>query len=125
MTVKVILLKSGEDVIADAQEILDKTNEGIVAYFLKNPYVMQIQSKTEEQEKITVEGEEPTKTQHTKFQVVYTHWAPLSKQREFIIPADWVVTIYDPHDNIMRDYCAKHEINPEGEENGLDQTPPA
>ena len=125
MTVKVILLKSGEDVISDAKEILDTEREGIVAYFLKNPYVMQVQTKTEEQQKVTVEGEEPAKTQQTKFQVVYTHWAPLSKQREFIIPADWVVTIYEPHDNIMRDYCDKHNINIEDDKDGLDQTPPA
>jgi len=128
MTVKVILLKSGEDVIADAQELLERTTtegepQSIAAYFLKNPYVMQIQTKTEEQQKVTVEGEEPTATQQTKLQVVYTHWAPLSKQREFIIPADWVVTIYDPHDNILRDYCDKHEIAIE--EDGIDQTAPA
>ena len=29
MTVKVILMKSGEDVISDAQEIIDKENKGI------------------------------------------------------------------------------------------------
>jgi hypothetical protein len=113
MTVKVILLKSGEDVISDAQEILDKENQGIVAYFLKNPYVMQLQAKPED------ESSEDGQVK-TKFQVAYTHWAPLSKQREFIIPSDWVVTIYDPHDNIMRDYCAKHEI--EIKEDGVDQT---
>jgi len=122
MTVKVILLKSGEDVISDAQEILDKSNEGIVAYFMKNPYVMQLQTTEEEVDEIVAEGD-TAKTPKIKFQVAYTHWAPLSKQREFVIPADWVVTIYDPHDNIMKDYCSKHNI--EIEEDGVDQTTPA
>ena len=31
MTVKVILMKSGEDVISDAKEILNKSEDGIVA----------------------------------------------------------------------------------------------
>jgi|TARA_B100000073_G_scaffold314626_1_gene289931 hypothetical protein len=118
MTVKVILLKSGEDVISDAKEILNKSEDGIIAYHLSNPYAMQL--TTTESDEIVVEGEAPK----TKFQVAYSHWAPLSKQREFIIPADWVVTIYDPHDNILKDYCAKHEIKTEEESNG-DQTDPA
>jgi len=121
MTVKVILLKSGEDVISDAKEILNKSEDGIVAYHLSNPYAMQL--TTTESDEIVVEGEETGP--RTKFQVAYTHWAPLAKQREFIIPADWVITIYDPHDNILRDYCAKHNIEIDEEESNGDQTDPA
>jgi hypothetical protein len=114
MTVKVILLKSGEDVITDAQELLDKEEQGIVAYHLKNPYVMKLTSSE------TTDVSEKTRT---KFSVQYTHWAPLSKQREFLVPADWVVTIYDPHDSIVNDYNAKHGTQPKEEEDG-DQTDP-
>ena len=125
MTVKVILLKSGEDVVTDAKEILDEERNGIVAYYLSNPYVMQLTTKVEESDEIKLEGEESAPATKTKLQVQYTHWAPLSKQREFVIPADWVVTMYDPHDNIMRDYCEKHNITIEPEDNGLHQTDPA
>lgn len=127
MTVKVMLLRSGEDVISDAKEILDNEQKGIVAYHLSNPFVMQLQAETEESEELAVEGQEPPAPK-TKYSVRYTHWAPLSKQRSFIIPADWLVTIYDPHDNIMKDYCAKNNISleePEVIDNGLDQTDPA
>ena len=118
MTVKVILMKSGEDVISDAQEIIDKENKGIIAYHLKNPYVMQLQTKeVEEEAELLVEGEKPAPK--TKFQVSYTHWAPMSQQQEFVIPSDWVVTIYDPVDKIKEDYTAKHKV----EEDGNDQTP--
>ena len=111
MTVKVMLLKSGEDVISDAREIMDTENKGIVAYHLSNPFVMQLTA--EESDELQVEGEDAPRT---KYSVRYTHWAPLSKQRAFIIPADWLVTIYDPHDNILRDYCAKNNINLEEEQ---------
>jgi hypothetical protein len=105
MTVKVMLLKSGEDVITDAQEVRDKETDNIVAYHLMNPYVMQLTTVPVEPEgEITSEDDQP----QVKISVSYTHWAPLSKQREFFLPADWVVTIYDPHDNIMVDYCKKH-----------------
>lgn len=111
MTVKVMLLKSGEDVICDAREIMDTENKGIVAYHLSNPFVMQLTA--EESDELQVEGEEAPRT---KYSVRYTHWAPLSKQRAFVIPADYLVTIYDPHDNILRDYCAKNNINLEEEQ---------
>jgi hypothetical protein len=116
MTVKVILLKSGEDVISDAKEILDNERQGIIAYHLSNPYIMQLTSRTEDGN-----DDQP----RTKFSVQYTHWAPLSKQRQFAIPADWVVTIYDPHDSIMNDYCAKHNIKPEEESDAGSETAPA
>ena len=111
MTVKVMLLKSGEDVICDAREIMDTENKGIVAYHLSNPFVMQLTA--EESDELQVEGEDAPRT---KYSVRYTHWAPLSKQRAFVIPADYLVTIYDPHDNILRDYCAKNNINLEEEQ---------
>jgi len=111
MTVKVMLLKSGEDVISDAKEIMDTENKGIVAYHLSNPFVMQLTA--EESDELPVEGQEAPRT---KYSVRYTHWAPLSKQRAFIIPADHLVTIYDPHDNILRDYCAKNNIDLEESE---------
>tara|TARA_B100001989_G_scaffold152491_1_gene108824 strand:- start:1751 stop:2113 length:363 start_codon:yes stop_codon:yes gene_type:complete len=118
MTVKVILMKSGEDVISDAQEIIDKDNKGIIAYHLKNPYVMQLQTKEVEEAELLVEGQDPTPK--TKFQVSYTHWAPMSQQQEFVIPSDWVVTIYEPVDKIKTDYMAKHNIE---EKDGNDKTP--
>lgn len=111
MTVKVMLLKSGEDVISDAREIMDNEQKGIVAYHLSNPFVMQLTA--EESDELQVEGQEEPQT---KYSVRYTHWAPLSKQRAFVIPADWLVTIYDPHDNILKDYCAKNNIDLEKSE---------
>lgn len=122
MSVKVILLKSGEDVISDAKEILDEERKGIIAYYLSNPYIMQLSTKTENDDGPTLDGE-TVDAPKTTFTVRYTNWAPLSKDRDFLIPSDWVVTIYDPHDNIMRDYCKKHNI--EITEDERDQTPAA
>ena len=74
MTVKVMLLKSGEDVISDAKEIMDTEKKGIVAYHLSNPFVMQLTA--EPSDELQVEGEDAPRT---KYSVRYTHWAPLSK----------------------------------------------
>jgi len=108
MTVKVMLLKSGEDVISDAQEVKDKETNSIIAYFLRNPYVMQLTTTPIDENEDELDSDEDEENPRVKIQVSYTHWAPLAKQREFYIPADWVVTLYDPHDNINNDYVAKH-----------------
>ena len=51
MTVKLTLLKSGEDVIADVEEMI--VSERVVGYFLTNPCVVKILAKeTESGEKM-------------------------------------------------------------------------
>ena len=37
MTVKLVLLKSGEDVVADVAEMVVGEAQAVVGYFLKNP----------------------------------------------------------------------------------------
>ena len=111
MTVKVMLLKSGEDVISDAQEVRDKEGNSIVAYYLRNPYSMQLTTtpvEPEEEDDELIPDDDLEGQARVKIQVSYQHWAPLSKQRDFYIPADWVITLYDAHDNIYNDYTAKH-----------------
>ena len=44
MTIKVLVLKSGEDVIADIQEMMSSENQ-VMGYFLNKPCVVKIQSK--------------------------------------------------------------------------------
>ena len=63
MTVKVMLLKSGEDVISDAKEIMDTEKKGIVAYHLSNPFVMQLTA--EPSDELQVEGEDAPRTKYS------------------------------------------------------------
>ena len=52
MSVKLVMLKSGEDIIADVKEL--KTEEGIVGYYFHNPLIV----KTYHPEEPTVLNEE-------------------------------------------------------------------
>ena len=40
MTVKLVMLKSGEDIIADVQEI--KSNEEVVGYYFSDPLIIKL-----------------------------------------------------------------------------------
>ena len=44
MTIKVLVLKSGEDVIADVQEMMSSEDQ-VLGYFLTKPCVVKLQAK--------------------------------------------------------------------------------
>ena len=103
MTVKLLLLKSGEDVVADVQEMVIPGDEDkrIVGYYLDAPHRV----------KLIAEAPKDGTTQH-RSRIQMIPWLPLSKDRTIPIPSDWVVTIVNPHDEV-RDMLIKRleEIN--------------
>jgi len=88
MTVKLSLLKSGEDVIADIQEMIvgEGDNARVVGYFFENPCVVKIIEKTSDDSE---ETEAPRKLQ-------LTPWMPFTNDSRIPLPSDWIVTIVEP-----------------------------
>ncbi len=114
MTVKLLLLKSGEDVVADVQEMVIPGDEDkrIVGYYLDSPHRV----------KLIADAPKDGTTQH-RSRIQMMPWLPLSKDRLIPIPSDWVVTIVHPHDEV-RDMLIKRleEIN-EAEAASTDEQP--
>lgn len=79
MTVQLALLKSGEELIADVREIVEKETEKQMSLVFINPHHISYDNET----------------------LVFDPWLPLSASRQFFIPYDWVVTITNPHQNIV------------------------
>jgi len=102
MTLKIALLKSGEDVIADIKEIVDDEKKSTIAYMFDHPYIVKLIEKTEVflQEEIT---------KQLGYDIYFSPWAPLSQDKQFPIPMDWVVTIYEPHEDVKFSYVKKME----------------
>ena len=92
MSVKLIVLKSTEDVIADVSDI--QIDGRIFGYKLKNPKVLTLSQ---------VEGlyEE---VDPTRVSINFSKWQPFSNDEEYQIPFDWVVTICDPLPNLKKSY---------------------
>ena len=99
MTVKIAVLKSGEDVIADVKEIVEKDTEKQISLLFENPYVVTV----EKQESIQLTEEKTPATANIHF----SSWMPLTKETKFMIPHDWVVTIVEPHEDILNSYLEK------------------
>ena len=97
MSIKLALLKSGEEVIADISEFRQKETDILISYLFKKPYCVKI--KTSE---VLVEDE--SKPKH---QLAYYKWMTLSKDSDIIVNKDWIVCITDPLDTIKQSYEEK------------------
>ena len=95
MTVKLAILKSGEDIVADIKEMLvgEGDDAKVVGYFLTKPCIVTLNSKT-----LKIDDERDT------YQLKLVPWCPITKQEKIPITADWVVTIVDPIDKITAMY---------------------
>ena len=94
MTVKLLLLKSGEEVICDAQELVDPETKEAIGFKLHKPFRLDIVS---DEEGIILDRKKG-------YQVSWFPWAPLSKDRDFFLPAGHVITAYSPLDSISEQY---------------------
>ena len=90
MTIKLVLLKSGEDIIADVTEMAvgEEKERSIVGYFLDRPCVIRMRDPN------LIEEKGPKK--QSGFQVSLFPWIPLSKDTRIPVPADWLITIVEP-----------------------------
>ena len=97
MTVKLSLLKSGEDVIADIQEMIigEDGNQRVVGYFFENPCVVKVLAKTFD------DGNGEVKT---PCQLQLTPWMPLTNDSKIPLPSDWVVTMVEPIPQLKQMY---------------------
>jgi len=92
MTIKLLLLKSGEDIIADTTEMTVGEDEDrrVVGYFLNKPCVVKMRYP----ELLTEQSEGPNKK--AGYEVSLFPWMPLAVEETIPVVADWVITMVDP-----------------------------
>ena len=87
MTIKVLVLKSGEDVIADVQEMMSSENQ-VMGYFLTKPCVVKLQAKET----------------NSDVSVRMHPWMPFAREKMIPLSTDWVVTMVTPVESIQEMY---------------------
>ena len=109
MTVKLVMLKSGEDIIADVKEI--KSEEDVVGYFFHDPLIVKMYSPEEPvvlSEENGVESDHgTTKEISSKVGITFYPWVPLAAEKKIPCSADWVITIDEPMQNLKKLYQEK------------------
>ena len=109
MTVKLVMLKSGEDIIADVKEI--KTEQDVIGYFFHDPLIVKMYSPEEPvvlSEENGVESDHgTTKEISSKVGITFYPWVPLAAEKKIPCSADWVITIVEPMQNLKKLYQEK------------------
>ena len=101
MSIKLAVLKSGEDIIADVKEIISEEN--VVGYLLNDPHIVICGSDIFREEG-SDEGQ---------IQISLRPWLILSKDTQVPIRPDWLVTIVEPVDMLKQMYVEKVNGNSE------------
>ena len=101
MSVKLLILKSYEDVIADVKEMF--AGDKVIGYVLNNPFIARLEEATED----------------LPARVSFYPYAPLSKDKSIPIPCDWVVSIVEPLDEVTQSYL--EQLNGNSQNIGTDE----
>jgi hypothetical protein len=121
MTVKIVRIANGEDVIADVREAYPGQESFTpIGYLLTNPYQITI---TATAEMLFEQGttDEPQRINDLNLELF--PWIPLSVHNKTLVQLSQVTTIYDPHPEVLTKWVTLTErhhnesvesSNPEG-----------
>ena len=100
MSVRVVRMRNGEDVIADVFEIASKDEpEKAVAFRMDHPYNVHV-VETDQDLLIETEGVQQMRSPEIHF----IPWAPLSKDRRVSLRLDEIVSAYDTYPEVIDKY---------------------
>ena len=103
MSIKLSLLKTGEQIISEMKELVAEGQDTANAYMLENPHVVEIKDRQFVTETDKKRGGD------FGIDVVLIPWIVLSKDKKMIIPVDTVLTIVEPIDSLTDMYREKCE----------------
>jgi hypothetical protein len=95
MTVKLVLLKSGENIVSDVKEGFFE--DKLVCYLLENPCTVSVNGSYR-----VIGGEDLEKG--NKVSISLTPWPSFSKETTVELIPDWIVTITNPKDELKLMY---------------------
>ena len=97
MSVKVVRMQSGEDIVANVKEIRPEEGKSAIAYEFIDAFTVQILRSTEDM--FSEEVETPM-DELGEIQLEFFPWSPLATGRN-IVTLYSVVAISDPHSNVI------------------------
>ena len=103
MTIKLALLKSGEEVISDIGEMVtDK--QAVVGYFFTNPYRAILTTSDDEEDE-----EDYNEVETPPVSIKLLPWLPLANEDRIPVVADWVISIVEPQPKLKELYTKASE----------------
>ena len=99
MSIKITVLKSGEQIISDMKELMAENENKVQAYMLVNPHTYEISEK-----QFMTEEEKELEDSDFGINVSLLPWIILSKDKKMIIPTDSVLTVVEPLESVTQLY---------------------
>ena len=104
MSIKLTILKTGETLISDMQELVsDKDQAAPHAYLLNNPHIVKIKEK----QFLT---EEEKNDKRVGIDVLLSPWIMISSDKKIILPVDCVMTIVEPIEGVKKMFLDKNDV---------------
>ena len=103
MSIKLSLLKTGEQLISEMKELVAEGQDVAHAYMLENPHVIEIKDRQ------FVTEEDKKRGGDFGIDVAMIPWIVLSKDKKMIIPIDSVLTVVEPLASVTQLYLDKME----------------
>jgi len=97
MSIKLLLLKSGEQLISDAKELVSE--EKVCGYLLNQP------QKVFANKPILLTEEQSL--ENVNIEITFSPWILLTSDKEVVVPTDWVVTVVEPLQSVVKMYQEK------------------
>ena len=105
MSVKLLLLKSGEQVLADTKELRRKDDvpmiDKVYGYLLSKPHKVTANKPLVLTENINEER---------NVEITLSPWILLTEDKVMTIPKEWVITIVNPIESIVKMYEEKVNV---------------
>jgi hypothetical protein len=98
MSIKLALLKSGEQVISDIKELV--SNDKVCGYLFKNPQAVITQP-------LSFSLSESEDFNENSVEMKMSPWILLSMDDEIPVPPDYIVTIVEPVEEVVEMYKEK------------------
>ena len=98
MSIKLLYLKSGEQVISDVKELIRKDSDKVYGYVLHKPHEVVTN-------KAVVATEDASDDRNVE--VTLSPWILLTEDKSMTVPQDWIITIVNPIKSIVEMYEEK------------------
>ena len=102
MSIKISLLKTGEQLISEMKELVAEGQDIAHAYLLENPQTIEINEK-----QFITEDEKDIGGGDYGINVALLPWIILSKDKKMMIPVDSILTIVEPLESVTQLYLDK------------------
>jgi hypothetical protein len=95
--IKLVLTKTGQEIITVLDQYIDKETETPVGFLFKNPFVVNL----------IPTGESASTDNPYEFTINYKKWMPCSKDTEFRVAYDYVACVSDPEEQVISNYVQR------------------